>query len=377
MNKQQAIIDNAIIVIVRIANGLMSITSPERMVNTVYTLINSLSNEQKILFEQVIKSLILQTAGNIETIRRPENFLMGRDPWYRLAKESAIFLIHASDPSFDHNGFPTKEDYENAHRLIPLMGESSLTAAASSFANVDDIRRDNFSPADATYQDEFDQSLEGFDKLYRGLRVSGVNVVEFLMNNDGWDLGIGTREGGFNGVSTSTKASVAYNFGVTNDSQYGIILAIDNPQRKGFVAKDLSKYYTESEVILSGRLQIDSFKLAWRGTCYFDGYESAHRFIEAVWMVLDSSDNSMKFYSASSKQFPEDWPENDSKLFYSETLDSVGEVQEIFYKIEDKNYYTQYIQNINHPEARDEMYNCRFVNSSNQKAFMRVATTLL
>lgn len=377
MNKQQTIIDNAIIVIARIANGLASVASPERITKAVSTLTNSLSNEQKILLEQVLKSLILQTNGSVETIRNPEDFSKANDPWYRLGKQRVIYLIHSVNPSFDSGDYPTKQDYENAHRLIPLMGKSSLSAAASTFADIDDIRKDNFSSADAAYQDDFDQSLEGFDTLYRGLGIGNVNVVEFLMSEDGWELGIGSQEKGFKGVSTSTKASVAYDFGEAKVWQYGIILAINNPQRKGFIAQDLSKYYNESEVILSGRLQIDSFKLAWRGTCYFDGYESNHRFIEAAWMVLDSSDNSMKLYSAGSKQFPEDFPDHDSKVFYSETLEFVGEVQEIFYKIERNNHYTQYVDGINHPEAKNEMYNCRFVNSSNQKAFMRVATTLL
>ena len=87
---------------------------------------------------------------------------------------------------------PTKEDYQLAKKLLPVMG--------SSFVSKDDI------DAQIGPTGDLDRRFasEGYDTVYRGLNRVSPNVIAYLTSNPTWDIG--------RGVSTSYDIDEAKDF---------------------------------------------------------------------------------------------------------------------------------------------------------------------
>ena len=217
--------------------------------------IGSLSNEEKQLLVKVLKAMGMLVSGDeMEVLRDPSkfdekssesNFGMS---WYHMLSTNVKYALKTADPSFDENTQPTKEDYIMANKMLKVMGSSSLSADI--VKQYDDLPHDK------------PELSGGFETLYRGLNKVSDRIIRRVASKKSWSIK--------HGVSTSYDKFSAMNFcGLQSDGTSGnegpaIMFTINNPQKKGFIADELSEY-GEQEVILSGDFQINKWILSARG----------------------------------------------------------------------------------------------------------------
>lgn len=215
-----------------------------------------LTDEEKQLLVKVLKAMAILVSGDeMEVLRDPskfdeksgqENFGM---TWYLMLATKVRYAIKAADPSFDEDSYPTKQDYIMANEILKVMGSSSLSADV--VAQYDDLP-----PIDNP------ELSGGFETLYRGLQKVPDRVIRRVANKRPWSIK--------HGVSTSYDKTSAMNFcGLQSDGTSGaegpaIMFTINNPQKKGFIADELSEF-GEQEVILAGDFQINKWILSVNG----------------------------------------------------------------------------------------------------------------
>lgn len=217
--------------------------------------IERLSDEEKQLLVKVLKAMGMLVSGDeMEVLRDPSkfdekssksNFGMS---WYHMLSTNVKYALKAADPSFDENAQPTREDYIMANKMLKVMGSSSLSADI--VAQYDDLPHDK------------PELSGGFETLYRGLNKVSDRIIRRVASKKSWSIK--------HGVSTSYDKFSAMNFcGLQSDGTSGnegpaIMFTINNPQKKGFIADELSEY-GEQEVILSGDFQINKWILSVNG----------------------------------------------------------------------------------------------------------------
>lgn len=217
--------------------------------------IAGLTDEEKQLLVKVLKAMGMLVSGDeMEVLRDPskfdeksgeENFGM---MWSYMLSTNVKYAIKAADPTFVEDGYPTKSDYIMANEILKVMGSSSLSADI--VAQYDDL------PSDKP------ELSGGFETLYRGLNKVSDRIIRRVASKRSWSIK--------HGVSTSYDKTSAMNFcglqsdGTSGNSGPAILFTINNPEKKGFIADELSEY-GEQEVILSGDFQIDKWILSARG----------------------------------------------------------------------------------------------------------------
>lgn len=221
--------------------------SGDRYQNAIEMFKKILTPEDKEAITKILKAMMLLTAGNQEVVRDPEKY----DPAEAKENFSTLFSRKSytlyTDLGIPFNSLkpPTKEDYELAKKLLPIMG--------SSFVTPDDI------DAVVGTTGEMDRRFmsEGHDTVYRGLHKLDKNTLAFLMDNPTWDIG--------RGVSTSYDRLESRRFSKSFSTSWGstagpaILFTINNVSKRGFHAGSLSRYYREKEVILAGQLKVRSW----------------------------------------------------------------------------------------------------------------------
>ena len=277
------------IAILRLVNAATKLVNPLDRRRYIREKIKPLSDEDKKALDTTLKTMILMTSGNVKTIRDPSLYDPGAGKWMSISSTSAMEVLNQIPNESGGVGpgysSPTKEDYETAKKLMPILG--------SSFMDADEVKAltGGGSPEEEYFY-KLD-SIEGFETLYRGISDLKTNTIKYGMANSTWDI--------LRGVSTSFNPREAENFAGITQYSHGAVkkrgpsmyFVINNPKKKGFISDELSEY-GEQEVILSGVLDIDSWELQASGQAIpagrSDGYQDPKKRPFRFRATLNSTD---------------------------------------------------------------------------------------
>jgi len=208
-----------------------------------------LNDEEKKALLLIMKSMILMTSGNTDTIRNPDLFDDTKaERWDAIVGRYARRMHSIGLKTYDKI---TKQDYINAKKFLPIFGQMS--------ANPDELK-DYFktSHPNIAGRADLDRASSYSQELYRGLHNVSYGMAEKIINDGFLDI---TRS-----VSTSRDYRTAKNFASketwksSGEPYVGpicIVMIIKNYEDAGLAVGKLSYFEGEDEVILSGKLNID------------------------------------------------------------------------------------------------------------------------
>ena len=224
------------------------------------------TDEEKQAFINTILTMTLLTSGAVDFVRDPDAW----SPEKSVNKDGtkrrwSHILSEGADHALTTLRFPTyelitKEQYQLANKLLPMVGSTVISSAEvmEAFAKAD---VGSINPDFKTKMTGDKDHLGAEKVLYRGLHSMSPEVVKFLANPGvSWDMS--------RGVSTSYDYNSAEGF--MNKGGNGIILHMKNETGRGFTADALSKYKPEREVILSGTIVVEDFMLTMYAGEEFD-----------------------------------------------------------------------------------------------------------
>ena len=210
--------------------------------------------------------MTLLTSGAVDFVRDPDAW----SPKKSVNKDGtkrrwSHILSEGADHALTTLRFPTyelitKEQYQLANKLLPMVGSTVISSAEvmEAFAKAD---VGSINPDFKTKMTGDKDHLGAEKVLYRGLHSMSPEVVKFLANPGvSWDMS--------RGVSTSYDYNSAEGF--MNKGGNGIIFHMKNETGRGFTADALSKYKPEREVILSGTIVVEDFMLTMYAGEEFD-----------------------------------------------------------------------------------------------------------
>ena len=224
------------------------------------------TEEEEQAFINTILTMTLLTSGAVDFVRDPEVWSPDKSVnkdgtkrrWSHILSDGSDVALSALDfPTYE---LVTKEQYQLANKLLPMIGSTVISSKevmeAFTKADVGSINKDFKAKMTG------DEDHLGAEKvLYRGLHSMSPEVVKFLANpGASWDMS--------RGVSTSYDYGSAEGF--MNKGGNGIILHMKNETGRGFTADALSKYKPEREVILSGTIVVEDFMLTMYAGEEFD-----------------------------------------------------------------------------------------------------------
>ena len=218
--------------------------------------IEILSEKEKEAFRAVMLSMILMTAGSVETVRNPDLYKADKiDPISRLMTDYTRGLWKYAGGEDPASYIPTKKDYTTAKNLLPIV-----SSIPSDRRKILQIMKDKKLLGDPK-KTAGEEDIKIAQVLYRGLHSISNQVLMYLFYVDkpSWDI---TRS-----VSTSEDVETSISFTKGKDAQKGdgwkLLFKIQNDDRRGFDVGNLSFYGGEDEYLLSGILNIDAigFKL--------------------------------------------------------------------------------------------------------------------
>jgi hypothetical protein len=216
----------------------------EEIINNTLT-----TSRSKEAFADMIVAMTLLTSGNVESIRNPEKYNdSSAEPISEILSEPSMLALEII--GFDMSKAPEKSHYLLAKSLLPIMGSSNMPRdeVLSVFGKSGVLDAD---VSQAIQKNTFE--TEGYDYLYRGLHsLQDDSFLSLMKIGSVWDM---TR-----GVSTTDDYRSAMGFKEQKQG-HRALLSIINPDKKGFVAQGLSKFSSESEVIFSGKVKIESYTL--------------------------------------------------------------------------------------------------------------------
>ena len=201
-----------------------------------------LTTDDKLVMASVVKSMVLLTAGNGETLRDPSKFDANEieDTYAMMMNTKMYNVVDMLKLPIELMKKPTQEEYILAKKLLPIMGSTSIVKKDI------DTHVGKLSDLDRRFKSE------GYNTVYRGLNKLELNTISYLMDEPTWDMK--------RGVSTSYDKNEARVFAKTSfyGAQYGpsVMFEIANISKRGFHADTLSRYYKEKEVILSGDIKV-------------------------------------------------------------------------------------------------------------------------
>ena len=204
-----------------------------------------LTDDDRKVMADVVKSMLLLTAGNQKTLRDPSLYDPDnlRDNFNMLMNTKMYRTVTMLNLPIEVMSKPTQADYVLAKKLLPIIGSASVGKG--------DI---DASVGKLTGLDRRFKS-EGYDTVYRGLNSLEINTIVYLMNEPTWDMK--------RGVSTSYDRREAGKFaklapGFSSLGGPAVLFVISNISKRGFHADTLSRYYNEKEVILSGEIKVSN-----------------------------------------------------------------------------------------------------------------------
>ena len=262
-------IQRSLLVIIRVINKLRREYDLDGSRNYAKMVVQDLPDDQKQNLIDMLKAMTLLTSGKVSLVRDPSKWSNVGQPWQDIFSTGTRRLIQTANPQFPLDQPPQQSDYELAKKLLPFMGQSSVSA-------------DDFSNAGMVIGD--DDELLGYQTLYRGLKNLQPNTIKWVLTSpDNWNIE--------RAVSTSIDEEESENYAGLTSGGFGstegpaILLTIHNPNKKGFVADKMSKYDNEREVILSGICRVYSWSMEINGKLEqfkrqengFMGREASHR----------------------------------------------------------------------------------------------------
>lgn len=190
------------------------------MTGPIMDYVDKLSDQEKVMLIDVIKSLTLLTSGNVKSVRSSGRTYDKKkaQSWEKVLSGISFEILQYM--GFDVNQKVTERDYKDAARYL-----RSLTSQR------------NFS----------EDPLEKFNLIFRGMHGIDKNTLIYLLLND--ELFIPQ------GSSFSTDFSESYSF--AQGQMYNTLFVAYNPKLKGLDARGLSKYFGEDEIIFSGKIKLN------------------------------------------------------------------------------------------------------------------------
>ena len=190
------------------------------MTGPIMDYVDKLSDQEKVMLIDVIKSLTLLTSGNVKSVRSSGRTYDKKkaQSWEKVLSGISFEILQYM--GFDVNQKVTERDYKDAARYL-----RSLTSQR------------NFS----------EDPLEKFNLIFRGMHGIDKNTLIYLLLND--ELFIPQ------GSSFSTDFSESYSF--AQGQMYNTLFVAYNPRLKGLDARGLSKYFGEDEIIFSGKIKLN------------------------------------------------------------------------------------------------------------------------
>ena len=230
------------------------------------------TDEEKKAFINTILAMTLLTSGAVDFVRDPEIWSPEKSVnndgtkrrWSHILSDGAEHAL--STLRFPTYELITKEQYQLANKMLPLIGSTVVSSSEAMEA----FTKDDIGSIDSDFKKKMssDEEQLGSKKvLYRGLHSLSTGVISFLANpGASWDMS--------RGVSTSYDLGSAEGF-LKKEPGNGVLLHMKNETGRGFTADALSKYSPEREVILSGIITVDKFKLTLY--CDVDGVDKLVR----------------------------------------------------------------------------------------------------
>jgi len=247
---QKMNIQRSLLAIIRVINQLRKQEDFDGSKGFAKMVIQDLTDDQKQNLIDMLKAMTLLTSGSVSLVRDPSKWANVGQPWFDIFSGATRNLIQTINPQFPLDQPPQRSDYELAKKLLPHMGQSFVSA-------------DDFDETGVPVDD--DDELLGYQTLYRGLKNLTPRTVKWILTSpDNWNIE--------RAVSTSISKEASENFAGMTAGQFGstegpaVLLTISNPNRKGFVADQMSKYEHEQEVILSGVCRIYAWSMEINGS---------------------------------------------------------------------------------------------------------------
>ena len=244
-------VSQKILSIMRIIEAIPGYDRSKKM-GYIYNANKLMDDSDRAVMTDVMKAMILLTAGNQEAVRDPKSYdpAGAQDNYSWLLGQGVGEIIKKLGLDIDLKSKPTREDYVIAHKLLPILGASKVSPEEleqyTDMGTKDPMSR---------------YGSEGKEKVYRGVAVSR-NVILKATTRKMWNIG--------HGVSTSSNEKKGMEFAKTAPSMWGanggpaLLLNIENKSKRGFHAGSMSRYPREHEVILSGMLEFGDWVLEAR-----------------------------------------------------------------------------------------------------------------
>ena len=193
--------------------------------------IEILSEKEKEAFRAVMLSMILMTAGSVETVRNPDLYKADEiDPISRLMTDYTRGLWQYAGGGDPASYIPTKKDYVTAKNLLPIV-----SSIPSDKRKILQIMKDKDLLGDPK-KTAGEEDIKFAQVLYRGLHSMSNQVLMYLFYADkpSWDI---TRS-----VSTSEDIETSKSFAQGKDAQKGdgwrFLFKIQNNDKRGFTKQN-------------------------------------------------------------------------------------------------------------------------------------------
>ena len=245
--------------------------------------------------------MTLLTSGSVETVRSPNQFdrSLAKD-FKSIFSENTMRILDILKINYSYLG-PTKQDYELAKKLLPIIGSDYLTDTDffqdSSVAN---LSRDALATGD--------ERLLGYKTTWRGLAgMDNRTIAAALRIGSNWDIqrGVSTSSdlqvsidyAGMSDVKTDNSDITKFivepikNVGIGAEKTGGpsnMLFKFLNPKGTGMIARRLSAYGSESETILSGKATIEGWSLQFM--CYDSGIKNINIFEDLKHVTINCID---------------------------------------------------------------------------------------
>ena len=250
--------------------------------------LKSLRKNEKEYLHDILKAMTLITSGNVESVRSPNKYSRASAKDFKsIYSFNTMEILEILGINYSST-FPTRQDYELAKKLLPIIGSDYLSDADffqdAAMAN---LSRDALAAGD--------ERLLGYKTTWRGLAaMDNKTIAAALRVGSSWDIqrgvstsadvGVSLDYGGIADISydesdiTSFVIDVMDNIGVGAERKGGpssILFKFLNPKGAGMIARRLSAYGSENETILSGKATIEGWSLQF--ICYDSSLQTVNR----------------------------------------------------------------------------------------------------
>ena len=264
--------------------------------------LKSLSKKEKGYLFDILKAMTLLTSGSVETVRKPMDFdrSLAKD-FKTIFSFNTMEILDILGINYSSSG-PTRQDYELAKKLLPIIGSDYLT-------DTDFFQDDSVANLARDALATGDERLLGYKTTWRGLSgMDNKTIAAALRIGSNWDIQ--------RGVSTSTDVGVSIDYAGMSDIRYdesditsfviepltnvgvgaentkgpsSILFKYFNPKGSGMIARRLSAYGAESETILSGKTTIVGWSLQF--ICHDSSLQTVNASEDYKHITINSANN--------------------------------------------------------------------------------------